>query len=147
MSPKMYREVLKPIHEDYIAFIKERTQAKVFFHTDGDVFSLIEDFIEIGVDILNPIQTSAGSMADLKALKERFGREIVFCGGIDTHRVLPYGTPQEVREEVRRVISILGPGGGYMVASVHTIMNDVPPENIVAMVEAVEEFGKYPLQA
>jgi uroporphyrinogen decarboxylase len=146
ISPKMYREILKPIHADYIAFIKERTSAKVFFHTDGDVFPLIEDFIEIGVDILNPIQTSAGSMADLPGLKKRFGSEIVFCGAVDTHQILPHGTPEQVREEVRRVIETLGPGGGYMVSSVHTIMNDVPPENIVAMVEAVEEFGKYPLE-
>ena len=145
MSPKMYREFLKPIHADYVAFIKERTRAKVFFHTDGDVFPLIEDFIEMGVDILNPIHTSAGSMADLPGLKQRYGSDIVFCGGIDTHRILPYGTPEDVRQEVRRVIEILGPGGGYMVSSVHTIMNDVPPENIVAMVEAVDEFGKYPL--
>ena len=145
ISPKMYREILKPIHADYIAFIKERTSAKVFFHTDGDVFPLIGDFIEIGVDILNPIQTSAGKMADLHGLKKRFGSEIVFCGGIDTHQILPHGRPEEVRMEVRRVIETLGPGGGYMVSSVHTIMNDVPPENIVAMVEAVEEFGNYPL--
>ena len=114
MSPKMYREILKPIHADYIRFIKERTNAKLFFHTDGDVFPLIDDFIEIGVDILNPIQTSAGKMSDLSALKKRFGKEIVFCGGIDTHRVLPSGTPEEVRQEVRRVIDLLGQGGGYM---------------------------------
>lgn len=145
ISPKMYREVLKPIHADYIRFIKERTKAKLFFHTDGDVFPLIEDFVEIGVDVLNPIQTSAGKMSDLSALKKRYGREIVFCGGIDTHRVLPRGTPAEVRQEVRRVMNLLGPGGGYMVASVHTIMNDVPAENVLAMVDAVAEFGTYPL--
>ncbi len=145
ISPKMYRRFLKPLHAEFIAFIKERTDAKVFFHTDGDVFDLIPDFIEIGVDILNPIQTSAGRMANLEELKRRYGQHLVFCGAIDTHRILPYGTPEEVRQEVRRVINILGPGGGYMVASVHTIMNDVPPENILAMVDAVEEFGYYPL--
>ncbi len=145
ISPKMYRRMLKPLHAELIAFIKERTRAKVFFHTDGDVFDLIPDFIEIGIDILNPIQTSAGRMSNLAALKERYGRDIVFCGGIDTHRVLPFGTPQEVREEVRRVINLLGPGGGYMLASVHTLMNDVSAENILAMVDAVEEFGRYPV--
>jgi uroporphyrinogen decarboxylase len=143
MSPKMYREILKPIHADYIRFIKERTKAKVFFHTDGDVFPLIEDFIEMGVDILNPIQTSAGKMSDLDGLKKQFGDNIIFCGGIDTHRVLPSGTVDEVRQEVKRVIQVLGKGGGYMVSSVHTIMNDVPPENVLAMVDAVKEFGKY----
>jgi len=143
MSPDMYREILKPIHADYIRFIKERTNAKLFFHTDGDVVPLIDDFIEMGIDILNPIQTSAGKMSDLAGLKERFGKNIVFCGGIDTQRVLPNGTQAEVREEVKRVIQLLGEGGGYMVASVHTIMNDVPPENVLAMVDAVEEFGSY----
>ncbi len=147
ISPDMYRQMLKPIHADFISFIKARTSAKVFFHTDGDIFDLIEDLVEIGVDILNPIQTSAGRMADLSALKQRYGKEIVFCGAIDTHRVLPHGTPEEVRQEVRRVINHLGPRGGYMVAAVHTIMDDVPAENILAMVDAVEEFGWYPLEA
>jgi uroporphyrinogen decarboxylase len=145
MSPKMYRKILKPIHADFISFIKERTKAKVFFHTDGDVFNLIEDFIEIGVDILNPIQTSAGKMSNLVELKRRFGDKLIFCGAVDTHHILPAGTVEEVRQEVKRVIEILGPGGGYMLTSVHTIMDEVPPENILAMVDAVEEFGTYPL--
>jgi uroporphyrinogen decarboxylase len=143
MSPKMYREILKPIHADYIKFIKERTKAKVFFHTDGDVVPLIDDFIEMGVDILNPIQTSAGKMSDLAGLKKHYGKNIIFCGGIDTHRILPGGSLEEVRQEVKRVIELLGEGGGYMVSSVHTIMNDVPPENVLAMVDAVREFGQY----
>lgn len=147
ISPAMYREILKPIHADFIAFIKERTKAKVLFHTDGDVFPLIEDFIKIGIDILNPIQTSAGKMSDLKELKRRYGKDIVLCGGIDTHHYLPHGTPEEICAEVHRVIDILAPGGGYLVSSVHTIMNDVPPENILAMVDAVEEFGSYPIAA
>ncbi len=143
ISPKMYRQILKPIHADFISFIKERTKAKVLFHTDGDVFPLIPDFIEIGVDILNPIQTSAGKMSDLPELKKQYGGKLIFCGAIDTHHYLPNGTPEEVRQEVKRVVEILGPGGGYMLSSVHTIMNDVPAENILAMVDAVEEFGKY----
>ncbi len=145
ISPEMYREMLKPVHADFIRLIKDHTDAKILFHTDGDVFPLIEDFIEIGVDILNPIQTSAGKMADLKTLKERFGKRIILCGGIDTSHILPNGTPEDVRQEVKRVIEILGPGGGYLVSSVHTVMDDVPPENILAMVDAVEEFGGYPI--
>ena len=145
ISPAMYRDMLKPIHADFIRFIKERTRAKVFFHTDGDVEPLINDFIEMGVDILNPIQTSAGKMADLAALKRNYGDKITFCGAVDTHRVLPYGTPDEVRAEVRRVIEALAPGGGFMLGGVHTIMNDVPAENVLAMVDAVEEFGAYPV--
>jgi uroporphyrinogen decarboxylase len=137
MSPRMYRAVLKPIHADFIAFIKERTRAKVFFHTDGDVFDLVEDFIEIGVDILNPVQTAAGKMADLAGLKKRYGDRLSFCGAVDTQRILPFGAPEQVRQEVRRVIEVLGSGGGYLLSSVHTIMDEVPPENILAMVDAV----------
>ena len=145
ISPQMYRDILKPVHADFISFIKSRTKAKIFFHSCGDVAPLIGDFIEIGVDILNPIQTSSGSMADLPALKKRFGKNMVFCGGIDSHRILPFGSVAEVRQEVRRVMQILGPGGGCMIGPVHTVMNDVPPENVLAMVDAVEEFGHYPL--
>lgn len=145
ISPKMYREIIKPVHADLISFIKARTKAKVFFHSDGDVAPLIEDFIEIGVDILNPIQTSAGSMSDLPSIKKRFGNNIVFCGGIDSHRILPYGSVEDVRQEVRRVIQILGPGGGCMIGAVHTVMDDIPAENVLALVDAVKEFGHYPL--
>jgi uroporphyrinogen decarboxylase len=143
MSPKMYREIVKPIHADYISFIKSHTKAKLFFHTDGDVFPLIPDFIEMGVDVLNPIQTSAGKMSNLEELKKQFGKNIIFCGAIDTHRILPFGTPEDVRAEVKRIIQILGKDGGYMLASVHTIMSDVPPENVLAMVDAAVEFGSY----
>jgi len=146
ISPRMYRKMLKPLHAELISLIKQKTKAKVFFHTDGDVFNLIEDFIEIGVDILNPIQTSAGRMSNLEELRDKYGKRIVFCGGIDTQKVLPNGTPEEVKREVKRVINLLGRDGGYMVASVHTIMNEVPAENILAMVDAVEEFGTYPLK-
>jgi len=146
ISPKMYRKLLKPIHAELIQHIKKFTKAKIFFHTDGDVFDLIDDFIEIGVDILNPIQTSAGKMANLEELKTRYGKDLIFCGAVDTQHVLPHGTPEEVRQEMRRVINILGRDGGYMVASVHTIMHEVPPENILAMVDEVEEFGHYPLK-
>jgi len=145
ISPKMYRGILKPIHADFIGFIKSRTKAKVLFHSCGDVAPLIGDFIEIGVDILNPIQTSTGSISDLPSLKKKFGKNIVFCGGIDAHRILPFGSVEDVRQEVRRVMQTLGPGGGCMIGAVHTVMNDVPPENVLAMVDAVEEFGHYPL--
>ncbi|MFM8876573.1 MAG: uroporphyrinogen decarboxylase family protein [Anaerolineae bacterium] len=143
LSPKMYRNYVKPIHADYISFIKSRTKAKVFFHTDGDIFPLIPDFIEMGVDVLNPIQTSAGKMSNLPELKKQFGKNLVFCGAIDTHRVLPFGTPDDVRAEVKRVIELLGEDGGYMLSSVHTVLDDVPAENVLAMVDAVEEFGWY----
>lgn len=145
MSPRMYRRIIKPIHSEFVQFIKRRTNAKVFFHTDGDVAPLVDDFMEIGIDILNPIQTSAGKMADLPALREKTRGRMTLCGAVDTHRILPFGTPQEVEEEVHRVIKILAPGGGYMLGSVHTIMPDVPPENVMAMVNAAKKYGTYPI--
>jgi uroporphyrinogen decarboxylase len=106
----------------------------VFFHTDGDVFPLLEDFIEIGVDILNPVQP-VGEMGDFSRLNERYGSEMVFCGGVDTAHVLRSASPDEVRAETRRVIEALGKGSGYLLSSVHTITHNVPPENVLAMVD------------
>jgi uroporphyrinogen decarboxylase len=146
MSPAMYRRILKPIHADYIAFIRQRTKAKVFFHTDGDVFDLLDDLVEIGVDILNPVQSGSGKLGNLAEVKRRYGTNLAFCGAIDTQHVLPTGTPEEVRAEVRRAIGTLGPGGGYLLAAVHTIMNEVPPDNVLAMVDAAVEFGTYPIR-
>lgn len=134
ISPEMYRGLLKPIHADYIAFIKERTQAKVFFHTDGDVYPLLEDFIGIGVDVLNPIQP-VGEMEDFERLTDRVGKDLVFCGGVDTAHVLRSATPEGVRAETGRVIETLGVHHGFMLSSVHTMTKNVPPENILAMVD------------
>lgn len=141
ISPKTYRRMIKPYHVELLNFVRERTDAYIYFHSDGDVEPLIDDLIEIGVDILNPIQTSAGKMSDLARLKKRYGDNLCFCGAIDTHRVLPFGTPEEVRAEVRRVISLLGRGGGYLLSSVHAIQKDVSAANILAMCDAVREFG------
>ena len=146
ISPKTYRQMIKPYHIELLNFVRERTDAYIYFHSDGDVEGLIDDLIEIGVDILNPIQTSAGKMSDLARLKKRYGNNICFCGAIDTHRILPFGTPEEVRAEVQRVISLLGPGGGYLLSSVHAIQKDVSAENILAMCDAAREFGHYPLE-
>jgi uroporphyrinogen decarboxylase len=102
---------------------------------------LIPDLIESGIDALNPIQVSAVGM-DTKRLKREFGRDLAFWGAIDTQQVLPRGTPAEVREEVKRRIGDLAEDGGYIVAAVHNIQPEVPPENIVAMCEATLEFGR-----
>ena len=107
--------------------------------------SLLPDLIEVGVDILNPVQVSAKDM-DTRRLKAEFGDRLSFMGAIDTQHVLPFGTTEEVEREVERRIADLGPGGGYILAPVHNIQADVPPENIVAMYRRGREVGRYPLQ-
>jgi uroporphyrinogen decarboxylase len=146
MSPAMYRRLVKPHHAKMFAAIRENTKAKIYLHSCGSVYRLIGDFIELGVDLLNPVQVSAGEMGDTARLKREFGDQISFCGGIDTQRVLPFGTPDEVRAEVRRRIRDLAPGGGYVAAAVHCIQPDVPLENVFAMCEEVAAAGAYPLR-
>ncbi len=144
-SPAMYRRLIKPRHTRLFTFIKKRAQVpvKIFYHSCGAVAPLIPDLIESGIDILNPVQVSAAGM-DTKELKQRFGQDLTFWGGgVDTQRVLPRGTPQEVRDEVRRRLDDLAPGGGFIFTTVHNIQADVPPENIVAMWEALREYGVY----
>ena len=145
MSPRMYRTMIKPLHAELIAAVKKRSQAKIFWHTDGNVYPLIGDFIEIGVDLLNPIQVSAGEMGNTERLKREFGKNLSFCGGIDTNWVLPHGSPEDARQEVRRRIKDLAPGGGYVLASVHCIQPDVPVENVEAMFDEALKAGRYPL--
>ena len=145
ISPRMYRQMIKPYQAEIIAAIKARSKAKVFFHSCGNVYPLIGDLIDIGVDILNPIQVSAGEMGDTARLKREFGASLTFCGAIDTHEVLPHGSTAEVRAEVRRRIDDLAPGGGYILAAVHCIQPDVPPENVLAMFDEAQKAGRYPL--
>jgi uroporphyrinogen decarboxylase len=145
MSPDLYRQMVKPYEKELITFIKERTEAKVYFHCCGNVYPLIDDFIDIGVDILDPIQVSAKDMGNTARLKQEFGDRICFCGAIDTQYVLPFGTPEEVEAEVKRRIRDLAPGGGYLLAPVHTVQPDVPPENIIAMCQAGQKHGYYPI--
>lgn len=147
ISPKMYRRLVKPYHAELMAAIKSRSKAKIFYHSDGNIYPLLGDLIEIGVDLLNPVQVSAKEMGDTARLKREFGNRLSFCGAIDTQDVLPHGTPEDVRREVRRRIKDLGPGGGYILASVHCIQPDVPPENVIAMLEEAAIAGRYPLAA
>ncbi len=145
LSPAMYRRLVKPFHAELIESIKARTKAKVFYHSDGAVYPLLGDLVEIGVELLNPVQVSARWMGDTARLKREFGRHLSFCGAIDTQDVLPHGSPEDVRREVRRRIRDLAPGGGYILAAVHCIQPDVPPENVVAMLEEAQVAGRYPL--
>jgi uroporphyrinogen decarboxylase len=147
INPKTYRELVKPLHRSLIENIRKHCDAKIFFHSCGAVSDFIPDFIEIGVDILNPVQVSAAGM-DSKKLKAEFGNDIAFWGGgCDTQRVLPRGTPNDVKMEVSRRIHDFAPGGGFVFCPVHNVQSDVPPENLVAMYETALDCGGYPLNS
>lgn len=142
ISLELYRRYIKPRQRKLYDMIKRRTNAKLFYHSCGSVYAFIPDLIDIGIDVLNPLQVSAEGM-NSKRLKKEFGKEITFWGGIDTQRVLPCGSPGEVEGEVKRRLNDLAPGGGYVLGAVHNIQADVPPENVVALFEAAQKHGCY----
>ncbi len=144
ISPELIRTIYLPRWRELFDFIKQKNRAaKIFFHSCGAVRPIIADLIACGVDILNPVQYTANGM-QLDRLKRDFGSDLVFWGGgIDTKQILPFGTPGEVRDEVRRVIDIMAPGGGFVFATVHNIQADVPVANLEALLQALEDFGGY----
>ena len=142
VSPQMYRDLIKPRHKKMVAALKSLCQAKILLHTCGSVYDILDDLIEIGIDALNPVQVSAKNM-EPEQLKTRFGDRLTFWGAIDTQEVLPFRKPQDVREEVRRIIDAMGDNGGYVISSVQNIQADVPPENIVAMLQEAKAYGTY----
>ncbi len=146
LSPALYRTFLKPYDMELYSFIKQRSQAPVIRHSCGDIHELIPDFIECGMDGINPVQVACPGM-DTAVLKEKYGARLVFWGGgCDTQKVLPFGSPKDVREEVKRRIKDLAPGGGFVFGAVHNIQREVPPENICALFDAAQEFGQYPIR-
>jgi len=139
ISPELYIQLIKPHQRRLFDAIKSKTKAKLFYHACGAVFDYIPHLIDVGVDIINPVQVSAKGM-DSARLKATYGQDVTFWGGgVDTQHVLPFGTPVEVRAEVRRRIRDFGPGGGFVWAAVHNIQAGVPPENIVAAFDTVLE--------
>jgi uroporphyrinogen decarboxylase len=134
-SPASYRKLIRPAQERIVETIRAHTRAKILYHTCGSVYQYLDDFIGLGIDALNPVQVSAKDMEPGR-LKQEYGDRIAFWGGIDSQRVLPQGTPEEVAEEVRRMFKLLGGQGGWVLAAVHNIQPDVPPENLLALFEA-----------
>ena len=140
MRPELYRKMVKPRHQRMAEAVR-RFGKPILYHSCGAVYPLIPDLLEVGIDALNPIQVSAAGM-DTGRLKREFGRDLTFWGGVDSQRVLPFGTADEVRVEVKRRIADLAPGGGYVLGAVHNIQQDVPPQNVVAMFEAALDEGR-----
>ncbi len=143
IRPELWAEMLKPHYKKLCDWIHAHTAWKVFLHSCGSVYHLVPHFIEAGIDILNPVQTSAANM-DPARLKQEFGERLVFWGGgCDTQQVLGQASPEEIHRHVKSRLDIFRPGGGYVFNQIHNIQANVPPENVLAMFEAAYEFGGY----
>ena len=139
ISTDIYNKYVKKYHRRMYDFIRSRTKAKIFHHSCGSVYELIPGLIEAGIDILNPVQTSAKNMGP-ERLKGEFGKDLSFWGGLDTQKILPYGTPAEVEFEVKRLMEVLGKDGGYVFAPGHNIQDLVPVENMDAMFQSTIKY-------
>ena len=144
ISPRTYRDLYQPFHKEINTWVHENTNWKTFIHSCGSVVKLYPDFIDAGFDIINPVQTSAAGM-DPDALVAVTGDRATFWGGgVDTQQTLPFGTPEEIREQVRERMAIFGPGGGFVFNPIHNVQSGVPVENLLALYQAVEDFREYP---
>ncbi len=143
-SPELYRKIYKPRHKKIIELIKSKTDAKIFIHSDGSIVDFIPDFIDLGIDIINPVEVTAKNM-DSSFLKKEFGKDISFWGGGCSNSILEKGTPGEVIKEVQKRILDFAPGGGFIFGSIHCIQPFIPPENIVALFDTAYKYGIYPV--
>jgi len=144
ISENMYEKYFKKRHQKIWSHIHNLTDAKIYLHSCGSISDLLPHWIEDGVDIIESIQPRARNMEPAE-LKKKFGGKIIFWGGLDVQGILPYGTPEEVDIEVKRLMEIYAPGGGYVFSPAHAVQYDVPVENWIAMWDAVEKYGKYPI--
>jgi hypothetical protein len=143
ISPKTYRDLYQPFHQAVNTWVHEHTTWKTFIHSCGSVARLYPDFLAAGFDIFNPVQTSAAEM-DPEGLARDFGEKATFWGGgVDTQHTLPFGTPNQIREEVRQRMALFGPGGGFVFNPIHNVQAGIPVENLLALYQAVEEFRAY----
>lgn len=146
LSPAQYRAFLKPYQARWIAAARRLVpHARIAYHSCGSFFQVLPDLVEIGVEVLTPVQPLARGM-EVERLKREFGDSLSFMGGLDTQRLLPYGTEAEVRDGARRLIDTLGPGGGFIFSASHEILPDVPSRNIAAMFDEAQRYGRYPLR-
>lgn len=142
LSPEIYRKLYKPFHRKLNDWVHKHTPWKTFYHTCGSIVSLLNDFAEVGVDILNPVQCSAACM-EPSWLKTNYGDKFVFWGGgVDTQRTLPFGSPDEVRKEVESRLRTFAPGGGFVFSTIHNIQQNTPIENVLAMFEMVNSWRR-----
>ena len=139
MSAEMFDEMIKPYFKERISYTRRFTDAFYKHHTCGSAYDFIPSLIDCGVDILNPIQPGT-YMMEPERLKKDFGDKLTFWGGIDTQHLLPEGTVRQVKEEVKRILAIMEPNGGYILSPAHTIQYDVPAENVIAIYDGAKEY-------
>jgi len=139
ISPEIYDKYIKKYHKRMYSFIHSHSNAKVFHHSCGSCYDLLPFMIEAGVDILNPVQTTAKNMQPEK-LKAEFGKDLVFWGGLDVQKILPFASEKQIDDEVKRLVDVLGADGGYVFAPSHNIQPDVPMRNIAAMLDAIQKY-------
>ncbi len=145
ISPKAYRNLFKPFHVEVNNWIHKNTAWKTMIHSCGSVFRLLDDFVDAGFDVLNPVQTAAAEM-DPVALKTKYGERLTFWGGgIDTQKTLPFGAPDDVRKEVHERLQIFGAGGGFVFNTIHNVQAGVPIANVLGLYESIKDYGQYPL--
>jgi len=143
INPDTYRELIKPRQKELWQFINNNCDAKIMIHACGSIDKIIDDLHEAGIEVLNPVQTSANNM-DPRNLKKKYGKKLSFWGGgCDTQKILPHGTPDEVKKEVEKNMKIFKPGGGFVFNQIHIIQYNVPPENIVAMFDTAYKHSHY----
>ncbi len=143
ISPAMYRRLFKPRHARIIRYVKDHSRLKVFLHSCGSIRQVLGDLIDCGIDVINPVQTSAAGM-DPAELKREFGRHVTFWGGgCETQTVLHHGKPEEVARMVKERIETFAPGGGYVFNQIHNVMANIPAENVIAMFDAAYRYGRY----
>jgi uroporphyrinogen decarboxylase len=145
MSLNTFRTIFKPAYRRLIDLVKSKTKAKVCMHTCGATYWIMQDLLDVGVDVLHPLQPTARGNDDPIRIKREFGDRLSFYSNIANTTILPHGKPEDVAEEVRRKIAALAPGGGYILSGGHNIQADVPPANIVALFDTAYEAGRYPL--
>jgi uroporphyrinogen decarboxylase len=146
ISPRVYREMIQPYQKELYQYAKKSSNLFIFLHSCGSIYHLLPDIIDAGVDIINPVQISAKHM-DPTRLKKEFGDKITFWGGgVDTQKILGACTPEEVSKNVVENIRAFASGGGFVFATVHNILANVPSENIIAVFDTVKKYGEYPIK-
>lgn len=145
MDPELFRKLFKPRYRPILDLVRSKTDAKIILHTCGATYWVMADLVDLGIDVVHPVQARAAGNDDPIRIKKDFGRDLVFYSNIDNQTILPRGTPQEVAEEAAKKIRALAPGGGYIFSAGHDIQADVPPENVVALFDTAYEVGHYPI--